>query len=265
MNGLVATDLDGTLLRSDHTISEWTADSLAKVTAAGGHVVLVTGRPVRWLSTVYGQLRPPLPLAVCANGAVVYDPEADRVLRTDPLAPQGLAEVCARLRDAVPGASFAVEVADGREMRHESTYPLRWDTDDPGVRVVDTPEELVSVPAVKLLVRAGRRDPDEFAALVGSCVTGLAEATHSSYTGLVELSATGVTKAVGLAWLCDRLDVPAERVVAFGDMPNDVPLLTWAGRGVAVANAHPAVKRVADEVTGANDDDGVADYLSRTR
>lgn len=260
---LVATDLDGTLLRSDRTISDRSAEALAQVRADGGHVVLVTGRPVRWLSTVYAQLRTPLPLAVCANGAVVYDPEADAILRTDPLAPQRLAEVCARLRDDVPGVAFAVEIADGREMRHEATYPRRWDIEDPGVRVISTPEELLCLPAVKLLVRAGDRDSDEFAALVASCVGGLAEATHSSTTGLVEISAAGVTKAVGLAWLCERLDVPAARVVAFGDMPNDVPMLAWAGQAVAVANAHPAVKAAADEVTLSNDEDGVAAYLSR--
>lgn len=260
--GLVATDLDGTLLRSDQTISDRTAEVLAQISAEGGHVVLVTGRPVRWLAGVYAQLRGRLPLAVCANGAVVYDPEADRVLRADPLAPEDLAQVCARLRAEIPEVSFAVEVADGREMWHDSNYPRRGG--HPTVRLVETPEELVSVPAVKLLVRAGEQDPDEFAELVASHVAGLAEATFSSYGGLVEISASGVTKAAGLAWLCERLDVPAERVVAFGDMPNDVPMLTWAGRAVAMANAHPAVKQVADEVTLSNDDDGVAVYLSRT-
>lgn len=260
---LVATDLDGTLLRSDRTISARTADVLARVRADGGEVVLVTGRPVRWLSTVYAQLRGPLPLAICANGAVVYDPEADSILRTDPMGPQRLADVCARLRDEVPGVSFAVEIADSREMRHEAAYPRRLDIEDPGVRVITSPGELLRLPAVKLLVRAGERDSDEFAALVAACVGGLAEATHSSASGLVEISAVGVTKAAGLSWLCERLDVPAAEVVAFGDMPNDVPMLAWAGHGVAVANAHPAVKEAADEMTLSNDEDGVAEYLSR--
>ena len=96
---------------------------------------------------------------------------------------------------------------------------------------------------------------------MSSYVDGLAEATHSSGSGLVELTALGVTKAAGLTWLCERLGVPAQDVVAFGDMPNDVPMLAWAGRAVAVANAHPAVKAVADEVTGSNDEDGVARWL----
>jgi hydroxymethylpyrimidine pyrophosphatase-like HAD family hydrolase len=102
-----------------------------------------------------------------------------------------------------------------------------------------------------------------FLAVVAGALAGLAEATHSSYTGLVEISAAGVTKAAGLAWYCERAGVTAEEVVAFGDMPNDVPMLTWAGRGVAVANAHPAVLAIADEVTSANTEDGVAAYLEK--
>ncbi|MET8083469.1 HAD family hydrolase [Micromonospora sp. NPDC005194] len=259
---LVATDIDGTLIRDDRTLSPRTADVLARITARGTPVVLVTGRPVRWLEMVYDQLAEPLP-AVCANGAVVYDPVRDEVLRADPLAPQHLAEVAERLRAEVPGISFAVEIMDSRQMRHETDYPLRWDVDPDGIRPVETPEELLSLPAVKLLARAGEQDPDAFVALVAAAVAGLAEATHSSSSGLVEISAAGVTKAAGLDWYCDRIGVPAADVLAFGDMPNDVPMLSWAGRGVAVANAHPAVLAVADEVTGANSEDGVAAYLEK--
>jgi hypothetical protein len=260
--GCVATDLDGTLLRSDLTVSERTVQALRAASAAGMLVALVTGRPVRWLRRVYDHLGVLYP-AVCANGAVVYDPEADRALHVNPLAPAVLAEVCQRLRAAVPTSRFAVEIEDGRVLWHEVDYPLRWDTDDPAVRPVTSLAELTSVTAVKLLVRAGERDPDEFTSLVAQCVAGLAEATHSSASGLVEISAAGVTKAAGLAWLCERHGVAAADVVAFGDMPNDLPMLAWAGHGVAVANAHPAVLAAADEVTGSNDEDGVAGYLER--
>ena len=260
--GCIATDLDGTLLRSDLTVSERTVQALRAASAAGMLVALVTGRPVRWLRRVYDHLGVLYP-AVCANGAVVYDPEADRALHVNPLAPAVLAEVCQRLRAAVPTSRFAVEIEDGRVLWHEVDYPLRWDTDDPAVRPVTSLAELTSVTAVKLLVRAGERDPDEFTSLVAQCVAGLAEATHSSSSGLVEISAAGVTKAAGLAWLCERHGVPAADVVAFGDMPNDLPMLAWAGHGVAVANAHPAVLAAADEVTGSNDEDGVAGYLER--
>jgi len=257
---LIATDLDGTLLRRDRTISSYTSSVLSRLDTADIPVVLVTGRPIRWLSRVYGQLSRPLP-AVCANGAVVYDPVADRVLRANPLEPTALAEVTQRLRDEVPEVRLAVEILDGRQMRHDADYPIEWDFDQLDIRPVETPSDLVSVPAVKLLVRAGQRDPDAFAAMVGRAVAGLAEATHSSHSGLVEVSAAGVTKAAGLAWFCHRAGIQADEVLAFGDMPNDIPMLTWAGRAVAVGNAHPAVKEIADEVVDSNEDDGVARYL----
>jgi HAD superfamily hydrolase (TIGR01484 family) len=259
---LLATDLDGTLLRSDLTISDRTVRALRSASAGGMLVALVTGRPLRWLQLVYDQLGAPFP-AVCANGALVYDPVADEALHVNPLLPEVLGEVCQRLRAAVPTARFAVEIEDGRALRYELDYPLNWDGDDPMVQPVASLAELTSVAAVKLLVRAGRRDPDEFTSLVTGCLGGLAEATHSSSSGLVEISAAGVTKAVGLAWLCERHGVPAEEVVAFGDMPNDLPMLEWAGHAVAVANAHPAVLAAADEVTAGNDEDGVAVYLDR--
>ncbi|MFI6822906.1 HAD family hydrolase [Micromonospora sp. NPDC050187] len=259
---LVATDIDGTLLGPDRTLSPYTARVLERISTQGTPVVLVTGRPIRWLRVVYEQLHAPLP-AICANGAVVYDPAADEVLRADPLAPELLAEVARRLRAAVPGVSLAVEVVDSRQMRHEAHFPLYWDADPTVIRAVETPEELLAAPAVKLLVRAGVQDPDRFTSVVAEALAGLAEATHSSRSGLVEISASGVTKAAGLAWYCARLGLSARDVLAFGDMPNDVPMLTWAGRAVAVGNAHHAVLAIADEVTAANGEDGVAAYLDR--
>ncbi|MFV2017424.1 HAD family hydrolase [Micromonospora sp. LOL_023] len=257
---VVATDLDGTLLRPDKSLSARTAAALDAFHACGGQVLLVTGRPVRWLPAVYAQLREPVP-AVCANGAVVYDPRTDTVLRADPLAPGIMAEVARRLRAEVPDVVFAVEVDDGRSMRHTAEWPAHWNSEHPTAQVVTDPAELLTSPAVKLLVRSSHDDPDVFVRIVAGALAGLAEATHSSKSGLVEISAAGVTKAAGLAWLCARLGATADDVVAFGDMPNDVPMLTWAGRAVAVANAHPAVREIADAVTASNADDGVAVYL----
>lgn len=258
---LVATDIDGTLQRSDGTVSAETVDVLTRLTAQGTPVVLVTGRPIRWMAQLYDQLAEPLP-AICANGAVVYDPIEDVVLRADPLAPELLGQVAHRLRAEVPGVTLAVEVTDGRQMRHEAGYPLRWDGERPDILAVESPDDLLTAPAVKLLARGAGQDADAFLKVVTGALAGLAEATHSSYSGLVEISAAGVTKAAGLAWYCEQLGLDAAGVLAFGDMPNDVPMLTWAGRGVAVANAHPTVLAIADEVTGGNDEDGVASYLS---
>ena len=256
---LVATDIDGTLIASDRTLSPHTIDVLARVPVP---VVLVTGRPLRWLDQLNDQLPEPLP-AVCANGAVIYDPDTDEVLRADTLSVDLLLDVTKRLRDAVPDVVLAVEVEDGRSFRHDPDWPIRWEADH-RVQVIGSPEELTSVPAVKLLARSATADPDDFLALVSRTLGGVAEATRSSSSALVEISAAGVTKAAGLAWVCEREGIRADEVLAFGDMPNDIPMLAWAGRAVAMGNCHPAVRAVADEVTGTNDEDGVARYLART-
>jgi Cof subfamily protein (haloacid dehalogenase superfamily) len=256
---LVATDLDGTLIRSDRSLSDRTIRVLGALPVP---VVLNTGRPLRWLMQVYERLTHK-PIAVVANGAAVYDPESDEVLHSAPLSAEELAHACEVLRKAIPEASFAVEIDGGRGLMHEPGHAVgMWERSAVGRREVEL-AELVAQPAAKLLVRAGTRDSDEFAALVGATLEGAYEATHSSLGGLVEISAAGVTKASGLAWVAARLGVEAEDTVAFGDMPNDIPMLAWAGRAVAMANAHPAVKEIADEVTGSNDEDGVAAWLER--
>jgi Cof subfamily protein (haloacid dehalogenase superfamily) len=259
---LVASDIDGTLIRTDGTLSPRTVDVLDRLYQRGVPTVLVTGRPLRWLRQLYDQMAEPLP-AVCANGAVVYDPDTDEVLRAAPLDVDLLLDVTKKLREAVPDVTLAVEVDDGRSFWYEETWPQRWDGEHQSVRVLAGPEELTSAPAVKVLARSASHPPDDFFALVSRTLGDVAEATHSSSSALVEISAAGVTKAAGLAWLCEREGLTAADVVAFGDMPNDVPLLTWAGRGVAMGNAHPAVREVADDETSTNDEDGVAAYLER--
>ena len=254
---LVASDIDGTLIRADGTLSPRTIDVIDKLPVP---LVLVTGRPVRWLRQLYDQMAEPVP-AVCANGAVVYDPDTDEVLVANPMDVDLLLDVTKKLREAVPDVSLAVEVEDGRSFWYDENWPMRWDSEHQRVRVLASPEELTSAPAVKLLARSASSAPDDFFELVSRTLGGLAESTHSSSSALVEISATGVTKAAGLAWLCEREGYTAEEVVAFGDMPNDVPMLTWAGRAVAMGNAHPAVIEVADETTVTNDEDGVAVYL----
>jgi Cof subfamily protein (haloacid dehalogenase superfamily) len=255
--GLVATDLDGTLVGAEFAVSRRNAQALRRVAGAGVPVVLVTGRPVRWLPVIYADLGARY-LAVCANGAVVYDPEVDLIRDSWSLEPAQVGEVCARLRARLPGAVFAAEVDGGRRLLHEPGWPVRYDA---AQAQVASPAELASVPAVKLLVRAPTHDSDTLTALVTEAAGDLVEATHSSRGGLVELSCRGVTKASGLALVAAERGVPARDVLAFGDMPNDIPMLSWAGRSVVVANAHPLARAAAGECTLSNVDDGVAVYL----
>jgi HAD superfamily hydrolase (TIGR01484 family) len=104
---------------------------------------------------------------------------------------------------------------------------------------------------------------DEMARAARAVLDESFDITFSAGGGLIELAAHGITKATGLAEVAERFDVPVERVIAFGDMPNDLDMLRWAGHGVAMANAHPAVREVADEITGPNGEDGVAQVLER--
>ena len=106
--------------------------------------------------------------------------------------------------------------------------------------------------------------PDEMLAPARRALAGLVELSHSnSADGLLEISAAGIDKGSALARLCDSAGIDRDEVIAFGDMPNDLSLLAWAGTAVAVANAHPDVLAVAAEVTASNDDDGVAAVLER--
>jgi len=254
----VATDLDGTLVRSDGTVSDRTRAALALVERAGALLVLVTGRPPRWMAAIVDQTAH-RGIAVCANGAVVYDLHTEQVLEEHLLPAAAAAAVVSAVRAAVPGVSFAVE-RGARGFGHEPAYPARF---PPAGVVVAAVEDLVGEPAVKLLVRHATLDADALLALVQDAAGGLATLTHSSREGLVEISATGVSKASALERLAAGHGIGPADVLAFGDMPNDLPMLAWAGQSVAVANAHPDVIAAADEVTASNDEDGVARVLER--
>lgn len=256
---LVGSDLDGTLVRSDGTISERTKAAITAVEDAGATFVMVTGRPTRWMKVVAEQTGHH-GIAVCANGAVVYDLHAEQVLESFLLSASAGLEVARALREAIPGISFAVERVD-LPFAHEPAYVPRWDSADP--RTTAHVDELLAADVIKLLARHDDLDSDDLLAAAVAVVGDAATLTHSSSDGLLEISAAGISKATGLAMLAAERGISVDEVVAFGDMPNDLPMLTWAGLGVAVANAHPSVLAAADEVTASNDDDGVAQVLDR--
>jgi HAD superfamily hydrolase (TIGR01484 family) len=253
---LVASDLDGTLLRSDGKLSARTVEAVRACESAGIAVVLATGRPPRWVHAIGDELGHD-GVAVCANGALVYDLAARTVLRSHLLEPAVGAEIVHRLRHAFPGALFAVETVE--HLGLEPGWETAW-TPPPGTRFADA-LELVEVPMVKLLARVDGHDVEAALDRLGRELAGLAEVTWSGGKHLLELSAPGITKGVTLAEVAAGLGIAAAEAVAFGDMPNDLDMLRWAGRGLAVANAHEVVRAAADGVIGANDDDGVAAEL----
>jgi Cof subfamily protein (haloacid dehalogenase superfamily) len=257
---VVATDLDGTIVRSDGTISARTKQALMVAGDAGALVVIATGRPPRWLGGI-ADATGHRGLAICANGALVYDLQAEQVTDSRPLAVDDVRRLIAQLRAAVPGLCFAVERVDG-QFAHEPSYHPRWNPE--AATLVGELDAVLTGPVAKLLGRCEGVGTDELLALAQAAVgDSVASLTHSSIDGLLEISAFGVTKATTLAAVLAARGLGAVDVVAFGDMPNDLEMLVWAGHGVAVANAHPDVIALADEVTASNDDDGVAQVLER--
>ena len=254
---LVASDLDGTLLGRDGVLSPASRAVLAALDERGVPVVLVTARPLRWMEELWPVVGGH-GLAVVSNGAVTWDVAAAEPVETRAIDPAVGASLVRRIATAAPRSRFGVERVTG--LLREETYVE--DDSRPGVGsgTVAARDALWPEPGLKLLVQASGVDPDVFRSAVAAAVGDDAVATWT-LPGLVEISATGVTKAVALAGVAERLGVAAADVVAFGDMPNDVAMLRWAGRGCAVAGAHPDVRAAADEVVGAHDEDGVAAAL----
>lgn len=258
----IATDLDGTLVRSDGTISARTAAALAAVEDAGIVVVLVTGRPPRWMRPVT-EATGHRGLAVCANGALIYDLHAERIVETFPLGVEAAADVVTALRSAIAGVAFAVERGEG--FGHEPDYEPRWKALDQLAVIAPMDELLAAGPPVKILVRHKSMHVDDLLAAAREAIgVGAATITHSNVNDrLLEVSAAGVSKASTLARLCTEQGISAAEVLAFGDMPNDLPMLEWAGVSYAVANAHPDVLAAVDHRAPSNDEDGVAVVLER--
>jgi len=251
---LVATDLDGTIVQRDGTVTPRTVAALAAVEAAGWHLVLVTGRPPRWMAPVVAATGH-RGRAICANGAFVYDLRTEQIVESFLLDAEVAREVTRRLRAAMPDVQFALETEVG--FAREPAYAARWPT--PDLHTVAPVDELLVRPVAKLLARDDTRLGDAMLAHAAEVIGGLATVTHSNpEDGLLEISAPGVSKASTLARVCEQLGVEPAEVVAFGDQPNDLPMLAFAGRAYAVANAHPAVLAAVVNHTASLEDDGVA-------
>lgn len=255
---LVATDLDGTLLRDDGTASPRTVAALAALTEAGIELVLVTARPPRWVADL--PFLPDHGVVICVNGAVVFDAVRGAVLEHLPMADGLVRALAADLRARLPGPALAAERPAGfaTEAHYRSVHPVPDD-----VVVVRRLEEALDGHTVKLLVRCPAVPDAELVAAVDGVLEGRGVVMHSGAAGLAEVHHPEVSKAATLARWAAARGVEAADVWAFGDMPNDLPMLDWAGRSFAVANAHPAVLAAADEVCGSNEEDGVAVVLER--
>jgi Cof subfamily protein (haloacid dehalogenase superfamily) len=266
---LVATDLDGTLLTPEQTVTARTKHALERVQARGITIVLVTARPIltaRLIAKEAGVSG----LAIVSNGAItldlVKDPVSDptAILEHVQLAPAISLEVIQSLRKAVPDVTFAL--VDGLGFYAEPAYHAGAALADHGALLTQTfvmdALEFAEVPATKLIAKSAQIRPDELLHIArGLNIPGL-ELTHSN-APFIEIAAAGITKARSLEKLCKFRGIPREDVVAFGDAPNDRPMLKWAGHGVAMQNAHANLLEIADEVTLSNLEDGVAVWLEK--
>ncbi|MPV87583.1 HAD-IIB family hydrolase [Georgenia ruanii] len=267
---LVATDIDGTILPHGGAVSARTRAALQNSVRQGVPVLLVTGRPPRWLPPVLEATGHRGPV-ICANGAVVLDGDS-RVVTAHAIAPEQVREVAGRLRARVPDVLFAVETTE--DLRVESGYlELRGrrraeglvPTLPPRTRHARQVEDLLDgAPIVKAVALSPASRPDALLALGRTHLADLVAPTHSS-TGmaLLELGPLGVSKASTLADVAGSLGVARADVVAFGDMPNDVEMLRWAGRGYAMSGGHPDAVAAAAHVARPAAEDGVARVLEQ--
>jgi Cof subfamily protein (haloacid dehalogenase superfamily) len=250
---LILVDLDGTLLGLDDRVSERNSGALGRARAAGARVVVATGRPARQLDPIRGHSWSPTVL--CSNGAIVLDLESGNILATNMLPGDCFLRAIRRLRD--DGSDFVVATEGMPDVGLRA---------EPGFRMgVDlaraTLDELCAGPIVKGLIRTEAKDFDRIWALLANDES--LTITRSGIPGLIELSGPGVNKGRIIGELASTWGVTPDDAIAFGDMPNDIEMLRWAGWGVAMANAENEVKLIANEVADHHDSDAVGRILER--
>lgn len=259
---LAAIDLDGTLLRSDGSVSPRSRAALDAARSAGIEIVLVTARSPRTVRVIAADLGLD-GIALCANGATIYDLDAGAILHHRPLSVEVAHRVVRGLRERLPGVAFAweLELRFGSEPAYEARRDsARWPRPEDAFPPCDALEWRDAM--TKLLARLPEAELTAALEAARELCAADAEVTLTGGT-FVEVMAPGVAKEAALAEHAAERGVPRERVVAFGDQLADAGMLRWAGLGVAVANATPFALEAADEITASNDDDGVARVLER--
>lgn len=250
---IVASDLDGTLLTSDGRLTARTLAAIEAVVENGAHFVIATARPLRDVRALADRydLRC---LAICGNGSICYDLAQDAIVAAWTIPRQSAISLVAWLRMIYPDARFGADLLDGLIL--EDAFALHPAKAEGARRVVRFAGPRCGEAVGKLLLQLDGNALDYYASM-----SALGYTVTASGPEFCEITGAGVTKAAALASLAARLGLGAADVVAFGDMVNDLGMLAWAGTGIAMANAHPAVLAAADAVTDSNDADGVARYL----
>ena len=271
---MVATDLDGTIVPHGRSISARTHAALRACTSAGVRVVYVTGRPPRWLGPVVDATEH-AGFAICANGAITLDLATDAIVSVHSIPPAAALEVARRLRAVVPDVAFAVETPWGIrvELGYDSARgPVRVEGLVPGPdqsgerREAATLEELLDddEPVIKLVAFSASSTPDGLLAAGLAHVRDLVAPTHSSpKVAILEMGPLGVSKGSSLDELARNWGICAADVVSFGDMPNDIDMLRWAGTSFAMSGGHPDAIAAAGHLAPPAAEDGVAQVLEQ--
>lgn len=248
----IVSDLDGTLLRSDGTISTYTVSTLVRLHQAGCLVAFATARP-RFVATHLLARFPFRVPVIYSNGAIVSDSQGGPAVRRKTIDRQLAINIIRAVRARFPTATLAIDYVGDRtadpEWQPLGGRPvgsqLLWPIDDFALHYR---------PIYCIMIAGGWIDHHEVPAAWPVIST-------SSAHGLIELSARGANKLAALHWLCRLNGLDLQEMIAFGDMPNDLDMLTGVGLGVAMANGHPDVKAAAGAHALSNDEDGVARFL----
>jgi Cof subfamily protein (haloacid dehalogenase superfamily) len=255
---LIASDLDGTLFGADHQLTTRTIEALRAAHAAGIRVVAATGRSS---TSVVPRLAPAgvVEVAVCSNGSLIHDVARDETVLRFPIEPPHVVRFFEALSMIDPDLSFCWETDRGNGWDAAFADIAAEHSDLEGVlHVPDRPDATATV--TKIMVRHPELMREE---LMAELLPYLPDELTMSCSGVefVEVTGAGVDKAAGLRHVCEMWGVAAEEVVAFGDNHNDVSMLRWAGRGVAVQNASHSAKAAADDVIGHHAIDAVAEHI----
>jgi len=253
---LVALDLDGTLLRSDKTISQRNLQAITGLRDQSIKVVLASARPPRSTKLFAKQLGLATP-TINYNGAVIHDEQGPGVIYHQPLVKELAIQAVELARKIDPQVVVSVERLD------------RWLTDrvDPTLLVetaktsepdyVGPIESCLTEDVTKLMLLV---PPDRLPPITQAIERQFADqiGIHVSDSHFIQLVHPSVDKASALDWLCQHMNIAPEQVLAIGDAPNDIEMLRWAGVGLAVENAWHDVRTSANAIIPSNDHDGVA-------
>jgi HAD superfamily hydrolase (TIGR01484 family) len=250
---LVALDVDGTLVDGENVMTDAVRSVVRALRDTGVETVISTGRNVPGVMDAVRKLGLEDGYGVGSNGSVVISYDPVEVLHSVTF---DASEAVRRVLREIPDALVAVEEL-GVGYRVSRPFP---EGEIAGTMVVEDIESLIAEPVTRVVIRSPEHSAEEFASLVADL--GLHDTNYYiGYTAWLDLAPQGVSKASGLEFLCERLGVDRADVLAVGDGNNDLEMLTWAGRGVAMGHAPDAVKDAADAVTGSIDADGLVDEL----